>query len=100
MVQAIKAPSLHLSTFSGTDFGLWRTDAAFILKLNGHWDVITGKFPKPRWDRRGHIRLGPEYVELGTEEDVEDWKNLNDQACALLYSALGPDQRQQVSECT
>jgi len=97
-VQALKTPTLNMSTFTGKNFSLWKKDVMFIMKLNGHWDVISGQFLRPRRDRRGHIYLGPDFRQFGVEEDIETWDALNAQACALLYSALGPEQKQLVSE--
>jgi len=98
-IQSLKPPSLSLSVFRGNDFNLWKTDAEFILSLNGHWDVIQDKFKKPKVDSRGHVFLGPDYTAWGTMEDVEEWEILNRQALAILYNALGPDQKQLVSRC-
>jgi len=97
-VQALKTPTLTMSTFTGKNFSLWKRDVMFIMKLNGHWDVISGVFLRPRRDMRGHIFLGPDFRQFGVEEDIETWDALNAQACALLYSALGPEQKQLVSE--
>jgi len=97
--QHLKPLSLNLSVFKGVDFHLWRTDAEFILNLNGHWDIIQGKFLKPKIDERGHIFLGPDFRTWGTMEDVDEWDALNRQALAILYNSLGPDQKQLVSRC-
>jgi len=98
VVQSLKTPTLTMTPFNGRNFSLWKKDVMFVMRLNGHWDVISGKFLRPRRDRLGHILLGPDFQAFGVEEDIETWDALNGQACALLYSALGPEQKQLVSE--
>ena len=98
VVQPFRPPSLNLSSFHGKNFALWKKDVIFITSLGGHWDVLSGKFMKPRRDQRGHILLGPDFTTYGTEEDVEAWEELQRQACAMIYNVLGAEQRQQVSK--
>ena len=98
----LKAESLRLSKFDGTDYFLWSFTMVRYLKTMKLWDVVTGEYARPEVPGPRE-QVGPQHLdeegETYTMEDVRVWEEVNTEAETVILSAVGRQQQQSLTDC-
>ena len=82
----IRADTLKIQKFDGTDYHLWEFSMVRYMKILGLWDYVNGDFPKPS-------------LQEASQSEIIAWNEGNNDAEGVIMSSITKSQMQLLTSC-